>query len=109
MKAWLVRIKDEFSAVVVFAETPGKAKSIGLMYECCEGADFCDIEVRRAPYADKHYTEGREALDWDDPDDRIALVKDCNFICEEIEKERCDICSAKEFCDYYNDLAKGLT
>ena len=49
MKAWLVREKDEFCAEVVFAETRGKARSLALSTDCCEDANFTDIEVRRMP------------------------------------------------------------
>lgn len=59
MKAWIVRIKEEFCASVVFAETRGKAKSIALSTDTCCDADFCDIEVRRCPSIDKYYVNGK--------------------------------------------------
>ena len=101
MKAWLVREKDEFCATVVFAETRGKARAMALHTECCEDEDFCDIEVRRKPQADKYYKEGKKELDWFNSQDRIALVKDCGFYCdaEYWEKADCEVCSAKEYCD----------
>lgn len=106
MKAWLVREKGEFCAEVVFAETRGKARAFALHYcDCCDGANFTDIEVRREPNADKYYKEGKWHLDWDNPKDRIALVKDCGFICDYswIAWEHCEECAAKEYCDQYND------
>lgn len=103
MKAWLVREKDEFCAEVVFAETRGKARSLALSTDCCEDANFTDIEVRRMPEADKHYKEGRWHLDWEDPQDRIVLVKECGFVCDydAFYFEDCETCSAKEYCDRY--------
>ena len=105
MKAWLVREKDQFCATVVFAETRGKARSMALATDCCEDADFCDIEVRREPQLDKYYVDGKKELDWEIPKDRIALVKECGFVCDldYFMAEDCDCCSAKEYCDRYKD------
>ena len=106
MKAWLVRVKDEFCATVVFAETRGKARSRALATACCEDAAFCDIEVSRMPQADKYYKEGKTELDWFNPEDRLVLVKECGFMCDydAFQWEDCTICSAKAFCDRYTDV-----
>ena len=57
------------------------------------------------PQADKYYKEGKWHLDWDNPQDRIALVKDCGFYCDRDcwEFANCEVCSAKEYCDYYQE------
>lgn len=99
MKAWIVNEKYETASTVVFAETRGKAKSAALNTSCCEDVNFCDIEVSRAPQMDKYYTEGKIEMDWFDPQDRIALVKECGFYCEEPIAECCESCPAKDFCD----------
>ena len=98
MKAWVVKEKDKLCSTVVFAETRGKAKSLALWTECCEGANFCDIEVHRLPVIDKYYKEGKLEMDWFNAQDRIALVKDCGFCCDAVIKELCQKCSAKEYC-----------
>ena len=98
MKAWLVNEKYEFGSAVVFAETRGKAKSAALNTSCCEDANFCDIEVSRVPEMDKYYAEGKTGMDWSDPKDRIALVKECGFYCEDPIAEYCESCPAKDFC-----------
>lgn len=104
MKAWLVREKDQFCAAVVFAETRGKARSLALHIECCEDVPFTDIEVHRMKPADKYYKEGKRQLDWEIAKDRIALVKDCGFVCDyDSDLEDCKICSVKEYCDRYHD------
>ena len=110
MKAWLVRVKDEFCAEVVFAETRGKAKSLALSTDCCLDANFTDIEVRRQPQADKYYKQGKWHLDWEDPQDRIILVRECNFYCDDecFMLEYCEECSAKQYCDKYNDYKKEI-
>ena len=38
-------------------------------------------------------------MDWSDPKDRVALVKECSFCCRHPIAEDCKGCSAKEFCD----------
>ena len=105
MKAWLVREKDKFCATIVFAETRGKARALAINTEACEDAKFTDIEVSRQPQMDKYYTEGKKEMDWFNSKDRIALVKDADFVCDidYLQWEDCDTCSAKEYCDRYKD------
>ena len=112
MKAWLVTSKKycEYGAEVVFAETRGKARSLALLTDCCSESDFTDIVVRREPIADKYYKEGKWHFDWDDPQDRLALVKDCGFSCdpEYFDVEECErYCSAKEYCYRYRDYRES--
>lgn len=103
MKAWLVKDKNEFCATVVFAETRGKARSIAMHTEACEDVDFCNIEVHREKQIDKYYIEGKTKMDWYDDNDRLALVKESGFYCEEIDEDMCEDCPAKEYCDSYID------
>lgn len=105
MKAWIVRIKEDFSATVVFAETRGKAKSTALGTDACCGADFIDIEVRRCSKLDKYYVDGKQEMYWDIPKDRLALIKECGFVCNPDYREPrlCEDCSGKEYCDTYLD------
>ena len=110
MKAWLVREKDEFRATVVFAETRGKARALARCTDACEDADFCDIEVHRQPQMDKYYVEGKKEMDWFNSKDRIALVKDCGFVCDRDcwEIADCDSCPAKKYCDQYKDYKNEI-
>ena len=109
MKAWIVGRKDDFYSEIIFAETRGKASSLALSTDCCEDADFCDIEVRRMPQADKYYKQGKWHLDWDIPQDRIVLVNECGFTCndEYFDLEECENCSAKEYCCKYQDFLES--
>lgn len=52
---------------------------------------------------DKYYVDGKTDMDWDNPQDRIALVKDCGFICgiDTFCPEECKQCPAKECCNEY--------
>lgn len=105
MKAWLVRQEGEFRATIVFAETKGKARALAINTAACEDANFIDIEVRREPQMDKYYKEGKKEMDWFNSKDRIALVKDANFVCDigYLQWEDCESCSAKDYCDRYQD------
>ena len=108
MKAWLVRERDEFCATVVFAETRAKAKAMALYTECCETARYIDIEARREPQLDKYYKVGKAEMEWDDSQDRIALVKECGFCCslDVFSPKECRECSAQEFCDQYAECTE---
>lgn len=103
MKAWLVREKDEFSATIIFAETRGKAKSLALGTECLENADFCNVEAYRVPQMDKYYKEGKTEMDWLDPKDRVAMVKECDLTCEYIDLNECKTCAAREICSQWEE------
>lgn len=106
MKAWFCRNRYacDDAAAVVFAETRGKAIAIAQMTDACEDAAFTEIECTRAPNMDKYFCGDSDgyAMDWFDPEDRIALVKDGGFHCSyEIPQGdlKCDNCPAKEWCD----------
>ena len=105
MKAWLARDKYEFGCTGVFAETRGKARSLAMKTETCQDSDFCNIEISRRPQMDKYYTDGKKEMDWYNSKDRIALVRDCGFVCDEdyLEREDCPLCPAKDHCDNYQE------
>ena len=110
LKAW--RIQDEYSyeggCTVVFAETRGKAHAIAMGTECCEDAEWTDIRVTRLPLMDGK-DRGRHEINWDDPEDRIALVRDCGWSCSEeyLDREHdCPNCPAAEWCGSYIDWKK---
>ena len=104
MKAWLVSTEYDFYALVIFAETRGKARYIALHTDEFEDNKFCDIEARRVPHMDKYYKEGKRFMDWENPKERIALVKELSFHCEYIELYECETCPAKKYCDTYKEL-----
>ena len=105
MKAWFASVKDADCATVVFAETRGKARALARCTDACEDADFTDIEVRREPQMDKYYKKGKKEMDWENPKDRIALVKELGFRCDYsyLEWEDCESCPAKKYCGAYQD------
>jgi hypothetical protein len=112
VKAWIANEQNEFYCVVIFAETREKARYKALQYtECFEDAGYKDIRCTRIPVADKMYN-GRDYMDWCDPDDRLFLVKECGFECDYVFDgmgiEGCEKCSAKEFCDIYKNFIKEM-
>lgn len=52
---------------------------------------------------DKYYTEGKKEMDWFTLKDRIALITEYGFYCEDATKEKCEDCLAKDYCNYYKD------
>lgn len=100
-KAWYVCDKWEDYATVVFAETRGKAHELATHTDCCEDSAWVDIIVRRFPEMDSMY-RGSWEMDWDNQEDRLALVKhgwhcDTDFI----DDRECAECTAKEYCQTY--------
>ena len=102
MKAYIVEDRtDPLFATVVFAETAGKARAIARNTDACEDIDFIDISARRAPSLDLCY-KGKEEMDWNDPEDRLDMVKLAGFECSrEIWDPDCEPCPAKEWCGRY--------
>jgi len=102
MKAYIVQDRwDPLFATVVFAETAGKARAIARNTDACEDLDFIDISARRAPSLDLCY-KGKEEMDWNDPEDRLDMVKLAGFECSrEIWDPDCEPCPAKEWCVRY--------
>lgn len=105
MKAWLIRNEQSYEnwCTVVFAETRGKAHALAMHSDCCEGAEWKDVRVTRLPVMDA-MCKDRTEMDWYDPDDRIALVKECNWECAEPEDDECLVCPANAWCGHYEDL-----
>lgn len=95
-------------ATVVFAETSGKAKAIALCTESFSDYEFTEISAVRVPALDKYY-RGKKEMDWFDPYDRMALVKEAGFTCSykfDIEDMRCETCPAKQWCERCEEAAE---
>lgn len=106
MKAWIVGTTTSAYCAVVFAETRGKARGLAQATDACEDAAFLEITVRRAPKIDKYYKEGKVEMQWFNPEDRVALVKELGFECLDADEEDCRDCLAKQDCAAYNDYYK---
>lgn len=105
MKAWICRDRNGATdlAVVVFAETAGKAKSLAQCTEVCEDVAFIDIQCHRCPKADNDHGD-KAILDWYDNEDRLILVRDCGFYCsyEMLFSDcNCAECNARKYCSRY--------
>lgn len=101
MKAWVVKDKFAELCVVAFAPTASKAKSTA-SFEF-EDSEYIDLQAHRLPEADSYYSGNEEpyCLDWLDHDDRLFLVKECGFRCEDFLWECCEECKANKYCDEY--------
>ncbi len=90
---------DGTFTTVVFAADRNHAKRLAMRTDACEDAEYINIRVRRSPELDNCY-RGRWEMNWDEPQDRIDLVKLAGFVCSyEIDDPECDICPAREWCE----------
>lgn len=103
MKAYTVRDERDYDtgSMVIFAETPGKAKAYALTQEPFDFSEFKDLSARRCPEMDEMH-KGRRAMDWNEDEDRIALVK-AGWYCIEGTDDYCDWCAAKEYCSEWEE------
>ncbi len=86
-------------STVVFAETSGKAKAMAIKTDAFNEFEFTEISARRVPALDQYY-RGKCEMDWNNDDDRVAMVRYGNFSCSEDywEAGDCESCSAKRWC-----------
>ena len=108
MKAYIIHDRDyvaEYS-LIVFAESRGKAISYALGTDEFPYGDydFTQLSARRAKWADKYYHGSRE-MDWYNPEERLAMVRDGGYVCDDdsFDPDDCERCSAKDICEKYED------
>ena len=101
LKAYKAFEKDSEFSTIVFAQNRTEAKLVAMNCDCCEYAAYVDIRVQRLPAADMLY-KGRSEIDWDDPETRVALVRDFGWSCLEPWWE-CDTCQAKPYCHWHEE------
>lgn len=96
---------NEFTGygTVVFALSPGLAKQGLLNTYTFEGFTYTEIRVRRAPELDNEY-RGHFEMDWDNAEDRLALIRN-GWSChpEIFDPFECEICCGKDLCEIYQD------
>lgn len=107
IKAYTVTDDQEYAfSTVVFAETRGKARMIAQGTDACEDVDFIHIHARRVPQLDKCY-RGLPEMDWFNPEDRLAMVRDADYSCsyEMLDRDLdCKNCSATQYCERYERI-----
>lgn len=108
MKAYIATDKncDSDISLVVFAETAGKAKAYAANREEFDYYTFTDMSVRRCTQLDKYYCGG-DAMDWCDPEDRVAMVREAGFSCSyemDYADCPCDTCPATQYCVRYESM-----
>lgn len=95
-------------STVIFAETAGKARYIALKSDTLgEENEFKDIRVRRIPALDGFY-KGKKEMDWYDPDERLAMVKEAGYRCDDdgFDPDECKRCSAQKYCAKWEEYAE---
>ena len=107
MKAWVCQDRTEsFYSTVVFAETRGKARAAAMRTDCCEDVPFTDIVVNRFREMDSHY-RGHTEMDWDDEQDRRALVER-GWHCWEPSGWECESCWCRDICTHIDGEEDSL-
>ena len=109
-KAYIVTDKygEAGYSTVIFAETRGKAVCFACATEEFEDYSFTELRANRCKEMDKFYN-GRNMMDWYNPDDRVAMVRYAFFQCSyelstgELE---CGDCPAKQWCIRYEDYER---
>lgn len=92
---------DENYAAIVFAETPGRAKRLGLCTEEFYESEYTNIRAHRIKCMDKYADGTRWRMDWENDKDRTALVKELNWSC--VDECWFEDCPAKKWCSRYED------
>ena len=108
MKAYKVYDREGYSpySVIVFAETRGKAivEALGTdEFPSCDW-EFTELKAIRVPSADKHY-RGVGQMDWCNDNDRLILIKELNYRCDDdsFDPFDCKTCSEKDYCEKYGE------
>lgn len=104
---------DDYSgySIIVFAESAGKARYIVINSDMLgDDLEFKDVYVRRIPALDGYY-KGKKEMDWYDPEDRLAMVREAGYRCDDdgFDPDECETCSGKEYCgkwEEYQEEAK---
>ena len=110
-KAYKVTDRVGYSeySIIVFADTPGRAVSRALRTDEFHIGDwdFTQLKAIREPTLDTSY-HGKSVMDWDDMEDRVAMVKEAGFYCDPDYTilDDCKDCLAKDWCSTY-ELYEG--
>ncbi len=102
MKAWLIGRDYHEGCIAVFAPTREKARQIALLTEDFSDERYIDLRCYREPRIDKYYKRGKEIMDFNDPADKLALVKDAEFYCLDYNEQTCAKCDIKKYCSIWN-------
>ena len=112
LKAYEVIENSTGRYVIVFAESASKAKYTAWSHR--DDYDWAGIDydffmdfiysfsAKRDKSAGKEY-RGHSIMDWNNPEDRLFLVKEHNWACVDETDLECDNCPAKKFCRRYGE------
>ena len=106
MKAWYVTDKNGYAdyAIIVFAETHGKAVSLAIGTDEFPKYDwgFTELRAKREPALDGAY-RGSWRMEWENDADRLAMVRWGGYHCGDdfFDPDDCEHCVAKDDCSRY--------
>lgn len=108
MKAWYVTDREGYSdyAIIVFAETRGKAIASAIGTDEFQKYEwhFTEMSARRKPALDGAY-RGNWRMEWENDDDRLAMVQLGGYYCDEdvFDPDDCEKCVGKNYCSRYKE------
>ena len=102
-KAWQCSDEEWCRTEVVFAETRGKAKTYFKNIDTFDWFDFCELKPYRVKNLDYLNHPDGYVMDWCKDEDRLPMVRDAGFCCNEVNRELCEKCCAKEWCSEYEE------
>ena len=94
---------DDGFMTIVFSENRNKARYLALSTNACEDSEYTNVVAHRVSAFDKYYKKDKVEMDWNNKEDRIALVE-YGFHCFDVEDiwlSECKNCWAKEYCETY--------
>ena len=106
-KAWYAYSDYEESCVVVFADTRNKARKYIKETEEFDYYDYIEVKPRRLGCIDYLDKPDGYVMDWNNQEDRLALVKHIYSCCLPDINDECKSCCAKELCNKYKEGNNG--
>ena len=112
MKAWIVSDANGNTgySFIVFAETRGKA--IKYAKDHCDGEfdwyEWTEMRALRVPALDSYY-KGRPMMEWNNKNDRVAMVRYAGFHCSYeiyVTTDECRKCHAHFWCDRFERMCR---
>lgn len=108
MKCYLIDDPNSYDVgqTTAFAENAAKARYVAKDDDALEQnskTDWLYYHARRFPEGDCRYREGKTKLDWNDPEDRLILVRDAMWACESPDEDECAECRARKWCRHWEE------
>ena len=103
-KAWCSLNEKWCRPVIVFADTIGKAKSYFMKRDTVGYFNFCNVRPHRIKKLDYLDRPNGYVMNFLKDEDRLPMVRDAGFYCNEVDRQLCEECCAKEWCSAYEEV-----